>query len=96
MAAGAFYAMIAAILNIRYGASIIIPTLMMNYIANYTTAYFVNFPLKDKMGDGLASQTAMIDEGLRFMKLSSKTSFNIGFIIAIVIVVGFVLVFFCS
>lgn len=90
MSAGAFYAMIAAILNIRYGASIIIPTLMMNYIANYTTAYFVNFPLKDKMGDGLASQTAMIDEGLRFMKLSSKTSFNIGFIIAIVIVAGFV------
>lgn len=90
MGAGAFYAMIAAILNIKYGASIIIPTLMMNYIANYTTAYFVNFPLKDKVGDGLASQTAMIDEGLKFMKLSSRTSFNVGFIIAIVIVIGFV------
>ena len=90
MAAGAFYAMIAAILNIRYGASIIIPTLMMNYIANYTTSYFVNFPLKDKSGDGLASQTVMIREGIRFMKLSSKTTFNIGFLIAIIIVILFI------
>ena len=90
MIAGAFYAMIAAVLNIRYGASIIIPTLMMNYIANYITAYFVNFPLKDKLGDGLASQTATIDEGIRFSKLGSQINLNTGFIIAILIVIGFV------
>ncbi|MGO1470280.1 MAG: ABC transporter permease [Tissierella sp.] len=90
MAAGAAYAMIAAILNVKYGASIIIPTLMMNYIANYTTSYFVNYPLKDLSGDGLAAQTPVIAEGIRFMKLSSRTTFNVGFIIAIVIVIAFV------
>jgi len=90
MVAGALYAMIAAILNIKYSVSIVICTLMLNYIANYITSYFVSYPLKDKAGDGLASQTAMINEGIRFMKLSSKTTFNIGFIISIVVTIIFI------
>ncbi len=90
MAAGALYAVIAALLNLKFNTSIVICTLMMNYIANYTTTYFVNFPLKDTAGDGLAAQTPMINEGLRFLKFSSKNTFNIGFIIAVVIVVLFI------
>lgn len=90
MAVGSLYAMIAAILSIKYNVSIIISTLMMNYIANYITSYFVTFPFKDMSGDGLASQTPMIDEGIRFMKLSSRTTFNVGFILAIVIVLLFI------
>lgn len=90
MAVGALYAMIAAILNIKYNVSIIISTLMMNYIANHITSYFVTFPFKDMSGDGLASQTPMIAEGIRFMKLSSRTTFNVGFILAIGIVVLFI------
>lgn len=90
MIAGAIYAMIAAILNIKYNVSIIISTLMMNYIANYITSYFVTFPLKDPVGDGLASQTVAIGEGIRFMKLIPKTTFNIGFVIAILVVALFI------
>lgn len=90
MIAGALYAMIAAILNIKYKVSIIISTLMMNYIANFITSYFLSYPLKDPSGDGLASQTIMIDEGMRFMKLSTRSTFNIGFIIAILATIFFI------
>lgn len=90
MIAGALYAMIAAILNIKFNVSIIICTLMMNYIANFITSYFLTYPFKDPSGDGLASQTVMIDKGMRFMKLSSRSTFNIGFIIAIIATVIFI------
>lgn len=90
MAVGALYAVIAAILNLKFNTSIVLCTLMMNYIANYITTYFVNFPLKDLSGDGLAAQTPLINEGLRFLKFSSKNTFNVGFIIAIVIVAAFI------
>lgn len=90
MAAGAVYAMIAAVLNMKYNVSIVICTLMTNYIASYITSYYVTYPLKDKSGDGLASQTVMIDAGMRFMKLNPKTTFNIGFIIAILITILFI------
>lgn len=90
MIAGALYAMITAILNIKYNVSIVISTLMTNYIANYIATYFVTYPLKDTAGDGLASQTAMINEGIRFMKLNSRSTFNIGFFIAILITILFI------
>lgn len=90
MAAGAFYAVIAALLNLKFNTSIVICTLMTNYIANYITSYFVNFPLKDPSGDGLAAQTPMINEGLRFLKFTGKNTFNIGFIIAIAILFLFI------
>lgn len=89
MAAGAMYALIAALLNIKYNVSLVITTLMMNYIASNLTSYFVAFPFKDTSGDGLAQQTALIDEGMNFLKLIPKTTFNIGFIFAIIIVLVF-------
>jgi general nucleoside transport system permease protein len=92
MIAGALYAMIAAVLNIKYNVSIVICTLMMNYIANFITSYFVSFPLKDTSGDGLALQTVTINEGMRFLKLSSRSNLNFGFIIAILIVILFMFI----
>lgn len=86
MAGGAAYAMIAAVLNLKFKVSIVISTLMMNYIASNITSYFANFPLKDPGGDGLAAQTSMIREGLRFTKLSSTGTFNIGFFLMILII----------
>lgn len=92
MIAGALYALIAAVLQLRFKVSLIIVTLMMNYIASYVTSYFVAYPLRDRSGDGLAQQTVMIDEGLRFTKFSSNYTFNTGFIVAIVVVIAFIYV----
>lgn len=89
MVAGALYATIAAVLNIKYNVSIIISTLMMNYIADYITSYFVSFPLKDTTGDGISLQTVQIDAGMRFLRFGSRSTLNMGFIIAIVIVLLF-------
>lgn len=92
--AGGLYSMIAAMLNIKYNVAIVICTLMMNYIANNVASYFVNFPLKDKAGDGLSIQTPEIAKELRFIRLAKGSTFNIGFIIAIIIVLGFI--FLCE
>lgn len=89
MVAGASYALIAAVLNLKYNVSLIITTLMMNYIASNVTSYFVAYPLRDLSGDGLASQTVMINEGMRFLRLNPKTTFNVAFIMAIIIVLLF-------
>ena len=83
MLAGALYAVIAARLNYKYNVPLVICTLMMNYIANYIATYFVTFPFKDPGGDGLACQSVVINENIRFLKIGSKSTLNIGFIIAI-------------
>lgn len=92
MIAGALYSTIAAALNLRFGTSIVICTLMMNYIANYIASYFVNFPLKDPHGDPIAAQTAVIDKSLHFLKLSSRSTLNIGFLIAVGITLLFIFI----
>lgn len=86
MAAGAAYALIPAILTWKFNVSMVITTLMMNYVASYITSYFVTYPLKDTAGDGLAIQTPEIAEALRLPRLSSTSTFNAGFIIAILVV----------
>src|SRR5699024_7270597 len=88
--AGALYAMTAAILNIKYGVSIIICTLMSNYIAEHITSYFVTYPFKDQSGSSLAIQTAKLDPAMRFMRFGTRSTFNIGFLIAILAVVLFI------
>ena len=57
MAAGALYALLPAVLNWKFQVSMVITTLMLNYVANNLASYFVTYPLKDTSGDGLALQT---------------------------------------
>lgn len=86
MAAGALYALLPAVLNWKFQVSMVITTLMLNYVANNIASYFVTYPLKDTSGDGLALQTAEIAEGLRLPRLSSTSTFNAGFLIAAAVV----------
>lgn len=86
MAAGAAYALIPTFLKWKYNVTMVITTLMMNYIANHITSYFVNYPLKDTAGDSMAIQTPQIAEGLWLTRLSKTTTFNTGFLIAIAVV----------
>lgn len=87
MAAGALYALIPAFLTWKFNVSMVITTLMMNYVASYVTSYFVTYPMKDNSGDGLAIQTPEIAEALRLPRLSSTSTFNAGFLIALFVVV---------
>ena len=61
MAAGALYALLPSVLVWKFNVSMVITTLMLNYVANYIASYFVTYPLKDTSGDGLALQTPEVD-----------------------------------
>jgi len=92
MAAGALYALLPAVLTWKFQVSMVITTLMLNYVANNIASYFVTYPLKDTSGDGLALQTAEIAEGLRLPRLSTTSTFNAGFLIAVAVLVFMVFV----
>lgn len=81
--AGGLYGLIAGILKAKFNVNLVICTLMMNYIANNVASYFVTFPLKATSGDGFSIQTEEIREGMRFIRLLSKGTFNIAFFIAV-------------
>ncbi len=88
LAAGALYALLPAVLTWKFNVSMVITTLMLNYVANYITSYFVTYPLKDTAGDGLALQTIELNEAMHLPRLSSISTFNAGFIIAVLVMIG--------
>lgn len=92
MAVGALYALLPAVLTWKFNVSMVITTLMLNYVANFITSYFVTYPLKDTAGDGLALQTPEIAEALRLPRLSSTSTFNAGFLIAVAVVIFMVFI----
>lgn len=85
MAAGALYALFAAFIYQKCNVSIVISTLMMNYIANYIASYFVTFPLKDPKS-GIAVQSVEIPVDVRIPRVFEGHTFNWGFLITILIV----------
>ncbi len=89
--AGGLYATIASYLYYKFGVSMVICTLMLNYVANNITSYFVSHPLQDQSGDGLALQTILIPEGMHFLKFDKMASINVSFVLAIFITIAFLL-----
>ena len=87
MAAGALYALIPAVIQRKFGASLIIISLMLNYVANNITSYLVTYPLKDTSGDAIAIQTPSFREGIKLMRFFKGNTLNVGFIIAILLTV---------
>lgn len=90
--AGALYALIPAVLNWKFNVTMVITTLMLNYVANYITSYFVTYPLKDTAGDGMALQTIQLNEAMWLPRLSKTSTFNAGFIVAILVVLFMIFV----
>lgn len=84
-AAGALVSLFSAYIYHKFQVSIVISTLMVNYIASYVSSYFVSFPLKDP-ASGLAIQTNEIPAGMRLPRIFEGNTFNIGFFITIAIV----------
>ena len=81
--AGGLYSLFAAWLRERFGAVIVITTLMFNYIANFLTFYMVSFPLKDVSGDGIVARTRMIGSALWLPRFTKGSTFSLAFPIAI-------------
>jgi simple sugar transport system permease protein len=91
---GALWAMLAGFLKVRFGASEIVTTIMLNYVATIGTAYLVTGPLIEEAGG--FPQTARIAEAARLPRILPPTRLNIGFILAIVIAIALYLLLFKS
>ena len=80
-AGGAIWASIAGILRARYGASEVITTIMLNYIAALGANFLVAGPLR---GSAFAPETAAIDPAAMLPPLVPGTRLTIAFPFAIV------------
>ena len=80
--AGVAFSLVPTWLGQRFQVSLLISTLMMNYVADYLSSYFTTYVFKDPHGaDSSAIQTAQISAVLpRFIE---KYSLHVGFLIAI-------------
>jgi simple sugar transport system permease protein len=81
VAAGALWALPAALLKSRRGVHEVISTIMLNYVAFLLTDWLASGPLKapDRMG----SQTPMIEASARLPRLLPPTELSAGFLIAL-------------
>lgn len=80
--AGAFWGGIAGYLRARYGASEIVTTIMLNYIAIIFTSYLVTGPLME--AQGLFPQSDRFPRETTLPRILSGTRLNIGIFIAII------------
>ena len=90
MLSGAAYALIAAWLYDKFKASLIITTIMMNYIAKSLSFYLVQYHLlAPDLTDTAAVKTQEIAENLRLPRIFPQYSLHIGFIVALISVAIF-------
>ena len=82
---GALWGMLAGYFKVRFGASEIVTTIMLNYIAIIGTGYLVTGPLIETAGQ--FPQTAKVAEAARLFRFLPPTRLHIGFLIAIVVAV---------
>lgn len=80
---GALWGMLAGYLKVRFGASEIVTTIMLNYIAIIGTGYLVTGPLIEEAGK--FPQTARIAEAAWLPRFLPPTRLHIGFILALVL-----------
>ena len=80
---GAIWGMLAGWFKVRFGASEIVTTIMLNYIAIIGTGYLVTGPLIEEAGK--FPQTAQISESARLFRFLPPTRLHIGFLIALVV-----------
>ncbi|MCC6146531.1 MAG: ABC transporter permease [Anaerolineaceae bacterium] len=84
-AGGALWGMLAAYLKNRFGASEVVTTIMLNYVAIYITGYLVTGPMIETKG--LFPQTPKISEAAWLPRFLPPTRLHIGFIIAVLVAV---------
>ena len=89
---GALWGMLAAWLKIRFNASEIVTTIMLNYIAIVGTSYLVTGPMIEK--DGHYPQTDLIDPSAMLPRFLPPTRLHIGFLVALLVAVALYVLLF--
>lgn len=96
MAAGAAFAMIPALMKVYLNTNEIVSTLLLNFVAELFIEYLVTGPLRDP-GEGTnLNASAVLEENTWLPRISffQPSSANVGFYIAIVVMIILAFVFF--
>lgn len=91
-ASGALWGMLAGWLKVRFGASEIVTTIMLNYLAIFGTGYLVTGPMIE--GAGKYPQTAKIAQAAMLHRFMPPTRLHIGFLIALAVCLIFYVLLF--
>jgi simple sugar transport system permease protein len=83
-AAGAAWSGLAGVLKLRFGASELITTIMLNYIAIYLVSWLLHGPLQDP--DSYLPQTVSLARSISPPILIAKTRLHAGLLLALVAV----------
>ncbi|MDD2426625.1 MAG: ABC transporter permease [Eubacteriales bacterium] len=83
---GALYGLLVAVLKVQFGASELITTIMLNYVANYIVSYAVNGPLMEP-GQSSYPQSAPIPETAALNRIFADYRLHTGLIILILCLV---------
>lgn len=96
MLAGAAFAMIPALMKVYLNTNEIVSTLLLNFIAELFIEYLVTGPLRDPAEGTNLNASAVLPENTWLPRLSwlHPSSANIGFYIAIIVMVVLAFVFF--
>lgn len=81
MVAGALWAGLAGMLKLRFGASELITTIMLTYVAIYLVSYLLRGPLQEAAG--YLPQTDRLPSGARFASLITSTRLHMGFLVTL-------------
>jgi general nucleoside transport system permease protein len=81
---GALWSGIAGLLHIKRGISLIISTLMLNYIGILLTQYAVRVPLREK--DGFLPESAAFSQNAQIPTLFAGTRLHWGVVVAVLLV----------
>ncbi|ABE38358.1 ABC transporter permease [Rhodopseudomonas pseudopalustris] len=86
-AAGALYALIPALCKVRFGASEILISLMLVYIADFALDYLVRGPWRDPAGFNFPT-TAEFDAAATMPLLIAGSRLHVGVILTVLFVIG--------
>ncbi len=83
--AGGLLGLLAGVLNVKFGASIVITTIMLNHISRNFVNYMVTGPMIEPPGNW--PQTALIEPTAILPRLIAGTRIHLGIVLAILFVV---------
>lgn len=84
--AGGLYAGLAGFLKVKFGANLVIVTIMMNYVAQLFCGYLVSYPFRDPQGQ---TQTKRILETAEIGRLFEGNSLSVAIIFALMLILLF-------
>lgn len=84
--AGGIWTLPVSYLKLRWNVPVMVPTLMLNYIGILFTQYLVAFPFRDPTAT--MAGTPVLEASARLPKLVQGSVLNIGFILAVVMLIA--------